>query len=60
MQEVKTLSEPMRVREHCGARMKRMQNPSPATGALRTVWICAKECGHQEMEPQEKPTPVKG
>lgn len=51
MQEVKSLQEPQRKREHCGVPMKRMQNPSPSTGTLRTVWVCAKECGHQEMEP---------
>lgn len=50
MQEVKPLREPARARECCGVAMRRMQNPSAATGELVTVWTCAKGCGHQERE----------
>ncbi len=56
MREVKPLREPARARVHCGVPMRKMQNPG-VMGGVRTLWICAKQCGHQEMDPVAGPRP---
>lgn len=52
MQEVKSLREVPRVPEHCGEPMRRMQNASPSTGTMLTVYVCG--CGHQTRLPEPK------
>lgn len=50
MQEVKSLREVPRVPEHCGEPMRKMQNASPSTGDMLTVYVC--KCG-QQMRPSK-------
>ena len=47
LEEVKTLREPERSPAHCGKLMRKMQNASPATGKIVTVYVC-DPCGHQQ------------
>jgi hypothetical protein len=46
MDKVKTLREVPRVPECCGKAMSKMQNASPATGKILTVYSC-EHCGKQ-------------
>ena len=50
LREVKPLREPARPMIHCGVPMRKMQSPG-VMGGVRTVWICAKQCGAQIMDP---------
>ena len=52
VREVKRLQEPVRDFRHCGRPMRKLQHPSATTGELITVYVCAKDCGHQERLPQ--------
>ena len=47
MQEVKSFREVPRVPECCGKPMRRVQNASPSTGEMLTVYVCAQNCGKQ-------------
>lgn len=59
LKEVARVREVPRTPEHCGSPMRKMQNVSPS-GALKTVYVCAKDCGAQVREPEpQSPLPAR-
>ncbi len=54
MQEVQPLREVPRVPIHCDVPMRKLAGIGHK-GTPRTVWVCAKECGAQIMEPEPEP-----
>lgn len=47
MQEVKSLREVPRDPVCCGKPMRKVQNASPSTGEMLTVYVCSAGCGKQ-------------
>jgi hypothetical protein len=48
LKEVASMREVPRTPEHCGKPMRRLRGVATATGVVNTVYVCARECGHQE------------